>query len=78
MSTSEAVRAFKSAEDSMGVITPDALRHKLSELTVKDWQDASKVFSKHSASDTGFYIEDNQGVFTIHNDMRTAQNRANT
>jgi hypothetical protein len=66
------------AKDDLGVITPKALHDQLGSLTPADWQQASLVFSKSAATkQDGFYIEDNKGAVSIHNDMSDAQAHTN-
>ena len=61
------------ARDQFGVITPAALHDQLATMTAADWRDAASIYSKKSPADDGFYIDDNAGKVTIHNDMRKAE-----
>jgi hypothetical protein len=68
-----------SARDEMGVISPDALRKQLSDLTPDDWRILStKLYPKNNSNPNGFYIVDeNDKNFTIHNDLTKADKFAN-
>ena len=69
--------ALDGAKDHSGVITADALHSQLNTLTGADWLAASKIYTKQKAGADGFYIEDNAGQVTLHNDVRQLSSVAN-
>jgi hypothetical protein len=69
--------ALDGAKDHSGVITADALHSQLNTLTGADWLAASKIYTKEKAGADGFYIEDNAGQVTLHNDVRQLSSVAN-
>jgi hypothetical protein len=76
MSDTDVTQKIEDAKDGVGVITTTALHNQLGELTPADWREAAAVFSKTSTDADGFYIEDDNGKVTIHNDLREAKQLA--
>jgi hypothetical protein len=81
MNNAELVSRIDKARDgdNFHMVTASALHNQLATLTPADWRQASTIFTKKSASDTGFYIQDDaNGKVTIHNDVNAANQIADS
>jgi hypothetical protein len=79
MNNQELQHKIESAEDTFGVVTPNAIHDQLNSLTPADWRQAAQLYKPNASAPNGFHITDDaSGKVTVHNDIRSAQADANS